>query len=370
MKVLSIILLSILGLLSLCEVNEPSKTRNIQSVSGLFLNSFKHKFEQAVDHVGGHTQCAKDLKALLKNLVLLRRWAIKMIDASAKIPPGVFNGNYIATGDYDQCLEVKVTEKSLNITGQYCSVVILPSSKFSNEVGLLFDAAAFSEFIGMKRRYQMSDLVKFLRATFGLCIPNSCSISNLQKLWDYIEITFRVPVHMHFMNVLCNTADKTMEIYSHDKCIFFIFAVYGAILLIATIYDVFYHNKSDGEANMLVCFSVYSNCKKLFSYAESPGDVKHYLDSLNGLKVIGMLWIVYAHRALFSSMSSTNAVYVHKVWKFTLPGIISTAAVMSVDMFFSFSGLLLSYGYLTYTSTVARVTNTNLFAVQLYRLLR
>nr|CAH7715537.1 unnamed protein product [Callosobruchus chinensis] len=174
MKVRSIILLSILGSLFLCDVNKSSKAKNIQLVSGLLLNTFKHKFEQAVDHAGGHTQCAKDLKALLKNFVLFRKWAI----------------------------------------------------------------------------------------------------------------------------------ENTQE-------------------------------------NVLMCFSVCSNGKKLFSFVESPGKINHYLDCLSGLK-----------------------------WKYTLPGVISGAAVLAVDMFFSFSGLLLSYGYLKYRSTVANVTNTNLIALQLYRILR
>ncbi|CAH1957146.1 unnamed protein product [Acanthoscelides obtectus] len=278
------------------------------------------------------------------------------------------SGNYFASGDYDGCLSVR-TEKPLNISGQYCSVVILPSSKFSSEIGRLFDALEFSNFVGVKRKSQMSDLVQCLRMTYGLCIPRSCSIANLQKLWDYLEITFRIPVHLLFLDSLCDTADN-MKIYFHDICIYLILATYFAVLLIATIYDVFYRDESENEKSILACFSLYSNSKKLFTLEDSP-DKMHYLQCLSGLKVLGMLWVIYGHRVMFNGIGgATNAVYIHKDWKYSFPGVMSVAAVMSVDMFFSLSGLLLSYGYLSYRNLIGRSTNMNLLALQLYRLLR
>nr|CAI5848576.1 unnamed protein product [Callosobruchus analis] len=72
----------------------------------------------------------------------------------------------------------------------------------------------------MKRTQNVAkSLATPLRVTYGLCIPSSCSIGNLQKLWDYMETTFRIPVHLTFRNLLCKRADQKMEIYFHDKCI-------------------------------------------------------------------------------------------------------------------------------------------------------
>lgn len=88
----------------------------------------------------------------------------------------------------------------------------------------------------------------------------------------------------------------------------------------------------------LLAFSVISNATRLF--AASP---EKNLSSLNGIRVLSMLWIIVGHTVLFSSSLVLNIQYVmeHVIgsWLFMLiPG-----AEYSVDTFFYMSGFLVSY---------------------------
>ncbi|CAG2170738.1 unnamed protein product, partial [Oppiella nova] len=53
-------------------------------------------------------------------------WALKLIDASGVVGAGLAKGNYQFMGDFDECLDVKVTlegdQKIHGITGQYCTL--------------------------------------------------------------------------------------------------------------------------------------------------------------------------------------------------------------------------------------------------------
>lgn len=51
-----------------------------------------------------------------------------MLDAGAKIPSGLLQGNINQLGDFDQCLgitaRVKVDEKTVKVQGKYCLATI------------------------------------------------------------------------------------------------------------------------------------------------------------------------------------------------------------------------------------------------------
>lgn len=73
----------------------------------------------------------------------------------------------------------------------------------------------------------------------------------------------------------------------------------SAVVGFATVYDLFINSKS-GEMlgfgghtsqSPLICFSAYSNAKKLFSVKSPNKDLRF----INGIKVITMIWIVTAN---------------------------------------------------------------------------
>lgn len=60
---------------------------------------------------------------------------------------------------------------------------------------------------------------------------------------------------------------------------------------------------------MLLCFSVYTNSKKLFSSYTG-----NELNCLSGIKVLSTMWIIFGHRILLNVISGTlNSVYLYEV---------------------------------------------------------
>lgn len=76
-----------------------------------------------MDRENVSTQCQKDSLEFIKSLKNFELWALKMYDASAKLPSGILNGNINQYGDFDQCLNVESKSKSFN--GQYCLTHIM-----------------------------------------------------------------------------------------------------------------------------------------------------------------------------------------------------------------------------------------------------
>jgi hypothetical protein len=70
-------------------------------------------------------QCREDSLIYLNALRNLDLWALKIYDASAKLPSGILNGNVNQFGDFDQCLDVI---SPANFQGQYCLAYLQPEN--------------------------------------------------------------------------------------------------------------------------------------------------------------------------------------------------------------------------------------------------
>ena len=124
-----------------------------------------------------------------------------MLESSAQLPAGVFgSGNFHAEGLFDECLAVRA--ESNRYRGQYCTVFFKPepverSEIVSDELMLVEDerngtsSAALhvlnklfeGSVRGVRDRVEPklsgSDAMVFILPSLGLCIPSSCSASDL-----------------------------------------------------------------------------------------------------------------------------------------------------------------------------------------------
>ena len=71
------------------------------------------------------------------------------------------------------------------------------------------------------------------------------------------------------------------------------------IIGLATIYEYFYNfmserNRKDTDKPFIICFSLISNVKNLFSLKKNSEENNDYT-SLNGIKVMATLWIVISN---------------------------------------------------------------------------
>ncbi|XP_018573256.1 uncharacterized protein LOC108912502 [Anoplophora glabripennis] len=325
-----------------------------------------------IDKAGGNTRCSSDLKVLLKDLIRRKLWVIEMLDASGKINSGFLKGNMYVVGNFDQCLSIHVEKNDTVIDGQYCTVILQPSSRYSNDATVLLDTTVASDYLGIELGPHGKEMIKMMKVTFGLCLPASCTIGNLQSLWNHMEHVFRAPVHLSFEDVLCRTKDKPIDPYPMDEYVIVGFGIYGFVLLLSTLYDILIHQHVEvngmQQEHLLTAFSVYSNLKKLFAFPKSSEEGIG-LKCLSGIKVISMLWIIFGHRILLNIFSpNINAMSVFE-WSKNIENTPIMATSFSVDTFFVLSGLLLSYVYLKNQHLLKR-TGMPVTLLYTYRLLR
>ncbi|KAG5865625.1 hypothetical protein JTB14_005030, partial [Gonioctena quinquepunctata] len=297
------------------------------------------------------------------------------VDASAKINSGILLGHINMNGNYDQCIDISENRQNDTvINGQYCTVFVTKSTKHPSQFDVIWDVKTITEYAGIEVNPKVFGVLKnIFKVTYGICIPDSCSLGNLQELWDYLEVTFRLPIHFHFQDVMCSSKGKEVEAYVVDKYIIWGFAAYIILLIICTCYDLLIHQQLEGEQeSYIVAFSIYSNMKKLFSntgeFREETGMTN--LGSISGLKVICMLWVIIGHRTFLSLMSGlTNGLYADQ-WRHTWEAAAVLSGSYSVDTFLCLSGLLLSYGVLKNQKLLKKRGGIPVIPLYLYRILR
>lgn len=102
------------------------KGQNLININSELLTDFIKNDVLSSEAVDQH--CVKDLTYFMQKLDERRQWAMEMFDSWAKGPPsGVFYGNTINYGNFDQCLNVNhqvEDHESSYIKGKHCTITI------------------------------------------------------------------------------------------------------------------------------------------------------------------------------------------------------------------------------------------------------
>ncbi|CAH0560082.1 unnamed protein product [Brassicogethes aeneus] len=327
----------------------------------IIIDQIKQKAEYIIDSAAGKNECTYHLKLLIKDIIFRKPWALEMLDASAKIQPGLLAGNLYQFGNFDQCLAVYEKTNKTVIQGQYCTVLVVPSSKFKGELSFLFEPQMIADFKKITLSTHALDILRVLKMIYGICIPKSCNISTLQDIWDYIEHMFGMTFHMDFYDFTCRYTGKPLDPLYYDKYVYMFFGAVALLVLMSTLYDVLIHQKGKVEKidentkeitikepkdNYKMCFSVYSNWKKLFlnkGFEDSSS-----MTCIYGMKVLSMFWIIHGHRFASTVFAgSVNGFDLYE-WRTKFYNLYIMGASFSVDTFLTLSGMLLISSFLKF----------------------
>ncbi|KAL3266699.1 hypothetical protein HHI36_010861 [Cryptolaemus montrouzieri] len=333
------------------------------------INIVVNKLEKVIEEsVTNKTQCGNDLKMLIHDLIKRKKWAIQMIDASAKIEPGVLVGNVNQIGNYDQCLAIEEIKDKTNISGQYCTMFIIPNTDFnvSTEFKGYSNPMWIASLISSKAMSFLRKNRRFVRISYGMCVPSSCSVENLHTIWRHIEHVLAPAATVIFDDILCDYKGKPSFYFGVEPVIIIGFVLYFLALLAATIYDVFFFNGDEDTLYSYICtLSLRTNVKKLFSTEIGEDNIP----CINGLKVLSMLWVLIGHRFLVNALTpNINSLYLFE-WKENIGNMAIIGATVTVDSFLAISGLLLSYIYLRYTELKnLKINITSFYLLRICRL--
>ena len=295
------------------------------------------------------------------------------LDSFGKIGPGILTGNIVYLGYYDECTDIANTD--------YC--------RFPFDVTLTTNTAGQSVTIPFE---------------FGMCFPSSCDAYQFYELFfidsnELFSNTSDVEVSIEYSEPHCPWRDldwTTSSIIMLTVCILFI-----ALVIIGTLVDALLWFISDtlpklhlpvGESpvtttdstfsdtknsinndrptinedeplinakpklkqpnvakmqfieflkDLILSFSLYKTVPVIMSTKQPPNAIT----SINGMRVIGMCWIILGHTFMWGL--GLNVIANALEMANTYPQRFSFQVIMngffSVDIFFVLSGLLMSY---------------------------
>ncbi|XP_063914236.1 nose resistant to fluoxetine protein 6-like [Zophobas morio] len=279
------------------------------------LNFFVQPMIHVVNSSLNGTKCAEDLRKIVSGVYNMEIWAMEMLDASSKFDMGLLTGNTKLYGNYDLCISVQNNVKGSAVDGQYCTIPFTLDDYLKKD---LYNAVA----IYQKNKPHESVIIDQMTYYYGLCIPTSCTLPNVAKIWSKLKILLHLPAQTKFQESQCYTKDRKIQPSKIDPYIF-------------TIYDVYIRSKKK-EPNIFVCASWYTNTKKLLS-THCENDT---LKCLYGVKVISSVWIIVTHLAITKVHFSVNPLYAAFEWLHRVENSVFSATPFAVDTFFSISGML------------------------------
>ncbi|XP_062589905.1 nose resistant to fluoxetine protein 6-like [Saccostrea cucullata] len=309
--------------------------------------------------------CGVGLQLLLDGLKERSLWSLKMLDAIGKVPSGIFDGDFIWPGQYDEC----------NAISQAFTDRITYNETFLVR-GKYFVAGLWNP-LG----YNTTDL------RMGVCLPDACNAADVKQvmglafleLYQYTNKTIKLSLKYVYHQ---ETKYKSTPEFIAASVIC---SIIGFLLLLGTLYDMFINqdvdsseigdvriNKQDSDAQsvnsdtthlmsdgtrvsvlsfrnkilhnsklrkFLLTFSISTNGSKVLNTDALPPTA---VPALNGVRVLSMGWVILGHTYFFTLGSAKNAaVALNWLQRWTFQIIIN--GIYSVDSFFLLSGLLVSY---------------------------
>lgn len=362
--------------------------RQEKLVKTLMKTLFEHvtpSFLGDLSHFNLSGECTYGLFKFIFGIKQLRPWAIKMIDATGKMPEGMFFGSLASFGDLGECLQTRAINKRLNgkleeyFRGQYCAVNVRPH--------LPPKPAHYSPKTFLKNLTDEVPLYKnllgdvsisyfyFTPVRLGLCVPHTCTIHDMQLLVNAVGELAQVNITVPF----CETAHPA--VYSTFQMVAIcILAFFFCLVLLGTFIDVSPRlveswRHEDPEASLkknstslimdiVMAFSAFSNGKRLLSTRTAIG----VLEPLHGMRVITMAWIILGHTFFYKSYVLAGGLFEALEYGKSIPFQIVLNVFPAVETFVTMSGILVAY---TGLHKLEKCKGSfNLFSYFLHRYLR
>lgn len=330
--------------------------------------------------VSGLTDCKRDCacrKWRAKELEA-KRWSANVIDAFAKLPSGIGQGNFLWMGDWDSCVNTDVIAGEhnnskgvpLRYKGHYCTV-----SAYQAVTPTSYAKSVCSGKVSPKV-HQCRDVGASIN--FGVCAPQSCSLDDLHTVVSTLTKTFKI--------YLCNiavTKEESPSIADHPESITWavLLAIFGVVIILATAFDELvyapaiehlpdkvppnivvsteedpdphpsqpsslmtkasYYKGLSWYLKSLLCFSATRNLGKIMNTDAREGQ----LGVVHSIRVLSMWWVILGHCYLMALGYEDNVSIMITIPKYFFFEIVNNATV-AVDSFFVLSGFLLAYLFL------------------------
>ncbi|XP_039746468.1 nose resistant to fluoxetine protein 6-like [Pararge aegeria] len=223
--------------------------------------------------------CREQGYRFLDGLLLNKRWALKMFDASAKSPQGLLFGSSYHLGNFDECVGIKEPGDGMTVEGQYCLTTIKWRRSEENN----------------KIRTGRGETLRW-----AVCVPSACdAVAVAEFVSDVLSHTVGNSTGVEVTEKDCYTR-KPMTVSKLDIVFIGILLFFGAVLLFTTSYEVYSlrwrRKRSSVIHELIISFSLINNTKKILSTKQNNS---LGLECVNGIKSLAMIFIIAGHACLF-----------------------------------------------------------------------
>ncbi|XP_031347624.1 nose resistant to fluoxetine protein 6-like [Photinus pyralis] len=261
------------------------------------------------------SKCKEDLLDLVKGLQGDQKWAIHMYDAGAKLQSGILDGNFFALGSFDQCINVRKENSSLE--GKYCPGLFTTPIDYIRQVADLPPDIKVPEDIGL-----------------SVCLPNSCTASDIESTESGLGFNLKIDEE------LCQTKATQAKVTTGGYITLGFFGIILILMVASTVYDLICKETAHWA---LKSFSVRSNGKIIFSTA-APN--RNQITCFHGLRLFAMIEAMTNHVYFFRFQYPSMNMFYYYYWKREAVNVALAIPNWSVDLFLFIGGCLVSYIFL------------------------
>uniref|UniRef100_A0AC35F8E5 Nose resistant-to-fluoxetine protein N-terminal domain-containing protein n=1 Tax=Panagrolaimus sp. PS1159 TaxID=55785 RepID=A0AC35F8E5_9BILA len=245
----------------------------------------------------------------------------QMMDATAKIPPGMLRGARIIYGFKQECdiINYKVPNRDREFTTAYSRAYLSASGPCKGPE----DAA-----IG-----------------FDVCMPSSCTSKDLKTIVGIIPVLNATLAAITDSVCIFGTfADTNRPMSLGSWIMVAFFSILGSLVILSGVTD-YAILPSDSPLRkqfgfeLFLAFSGYKNVCEILSATKFK---KGQIGPINCLRVMSMFWVIFGHVCLFSFNASDNVLDLIPILDYFFSQIIENA-LFSVDTFFFIGGVLLAF---------------------------
>ncbi|CAG9791791.1 unnamed protein product [Diatraea saccharalis] len=323
-------------------------------------------------------ECRRHGQIVLRQLRGTKLWAFNMLDATAKIPSGLLQGNGLQLGDYDQCLSsrARVQLESGNVVkvqGQYC-LASLDVKAEHPDLELPVHLAQAKNLIKSRIDDPGHFVPRFSTLRWGVCVPTACAPEDvevvLKDALKHYQHTSGLVVRIKVDPTDCHTLDadwweRWLELPTILTLSLYAFVV--LLVFVATVQDFISRKKStktkedetddqeirpqketedeqevdevsEKKDGVLNAFSLYHSIGKLV--APSTDDE---VASIHGIRGLATLALLVAHKFIsvgvtpFSNRLKITETVSSPLWSWCRAGWVFT------DCFLLLSGALTAH---------------------------
>ncbi|XP_047004642.1 uncharacterized protein LOC124622896 [Schistocerca americana] len=301
-----------------------SDTEETRTLVGSALSALSPLYESL--KVVGNEECGNDTAHLMESALNLHIPALKMLDATARLPSGLLNGNVNQLGDFDQCLAAN---------GRYC-LALIDYHVDNDEIDSLMHAHRMVEGSLSDPGHRIS---RQSLGSWATCVPQSCRHQDVQKAVGSILQGRLSALEVSVGADFCHAGTDVTPVTYEDIIAWAVLGIIVALVLLAAVIEDGHVENKAWWRRVLAAFYVRANLQTLASTAAEAEDIP----GVHLMRFVNMLALLIFHKsvaAMFVPHVNRTAAVEQLQHPWT---VIGRTAIVYTDSFIVLSGLLTSY---------------------------